>query len=254
MSVLLLYPPFAKVHGPYMSVPALTGFLRAEGVRVSAFDLNNAFYRHFLSAENVEKGAAFARERIQELNSKPNLGFAEMVEFNRLVSAVSKGDAFVKSMRSSMKSEGRETLWRSPAELGVVVRLSTAPFFPAVADYVPDHVTYVANFSEYSSRDILDSIEHDEIYTPFMESEIPRLVREEDPLVVGISVPFPQQVIPAFKIAAIVKRTAPHVHVTLGGAFISCHFRNLKEPRIFDVVDSIILDHGGGPSVPPNLI
>ncbi|MBW1779539.1 MAG: radical SAM protein [Deltaproteobacteria bacterium] len=247
MSVLFIYPPFAKVHGPYISIPHLSAFLMEKGVPVSAFDANSAFYRHFLNVGNVEKGMRYARERILELNGKPALGFSEMMELNRLAGTVSRGDSFLGKMRKTPESDRQETLWRSSGDLEAVVRLCTTPFFPAMADYMRDHISYVMGFSEYSSQDILDSIEHEEIYTAFMESEIPERVKEHKPAVVGISVPFPHQVIPAFKIAAIVKQTSPHVHVTMGGAFPSCHFRNLREPRIFDLVDSIILDHGEVP-------
>lgn len=64
---------------------------------------------------------------------------------------------------------------------------------------------------------------------------------------VGISVSFHDQVFPAFQCARMIKAKWPDTHITLGGSFVSIHLREIKNPRIFELIDSLVLDEGEAP-------
>lgn len=66
-------------------------------------------------------------------------------------------------------------------------------------------------------------------------------------LSVGLSVTFPDQILPALKCAQIIKGLRPDIHITVGGSFVSVHMRKFKEKRLFRFIDSIILDDGERP-------
>src|SRR5262249_2107473 len=72
------------------------------------------------------------------------------------------------------------------------------------------------------------------------------LARHE-PDVVLLSVPFPGSVYAALRIAQAVRRRNPRIVVALGGGFVNTELRELKEPRVFDYVDYVMLDAGERP-------
>ncbi len=67
------------------------------------------------------------------------------------------------------------------------------------------------------------------------------------PDVVGISVPFDQNVFGAFRIAQVVKKILPKTAVVLGGGYCNTELRALSDPRVFDHVDYLCLDDGERP-------
>lgn len=71
------------------------------------------------------------------------------------------------------------------------------------------------------------------------------------PDVVGISVPFPGNVFGAFLIAQTVRSVAKEVgreiRIVLGGGFVNTELRSLKDPRVFDYFDAVMLDDGERP-------
>lgn len=69
----------------------------------------------------------------------------------------------------------------------------------------------------------------------------------ERPLLVGITVPFPGNLVGALVTARSVKAKWPEVPVALGGGYINTELRELSEPRLFDSVDFVTLDSGEEP-------
>ncbi|MBW1779538.1 MAG: B12-binding domain-containing radical SAM protein [Deltaproteobacteria bacterium] len=244
MNVILIYPPFAKAHSPYMSIPALAAFLKSHGVEVSAFDLNNALYRYYLSPGRIADGAEFLKERLLELNSRPALRFSEMFELSRLVRMALETERFIEDLDRNQEVGGDTGhIWTHYA-VKSAIRLVFAPYFPHTIDYFNDFIKYLSPWSEFCTSDILKSIQVRTFFDDVLEKHVFRQLTKKRPGIIGISVGFPDQLLPAFKVAAAAKRCLPDAHITLGGAFLSVYFRMLKEPRLFDWVDSIILDDG----------
>ena len=72
-------------------------------------------------------------------------------------------------------------------------------------------------------------------------------IAAENPDVLGISVPFPGNMLGALQAAKYCKQYAPHIKIVLGGGFINTELRALKEPRLFETIDYICLDDGERP-------
>src|SRR5262249_31852067 len=72
-------------------------------------------------------------------------------------------------------------------------------------------------------------------------------IARHTPDVVLLSVPFPGSVYAALRIAQAVKRRDPRIAIALGGGFVNTELRELKEPRVFDHVDYVMLDAGERP-------
>ncbi|MGB1311713.1 MAG: B12-binding domain-containing radical SAM protein, partial [Leucothrix sp.] len=69
----------------------------------------------------------------------------------------------------------------------------------------------------------------------------------EKPDVLGITVPFPGNMLGALQMAKACRAHSPKTKVVLGGGYVNTELRSLKDPRIFEFVDFIMLDDGERP-------
>lgn len=105
-------------------------------------------------------------------------------------------------------------------------------------------------------------------YEIFRQKVIPALLAL-DPLLVGISVTYHFQVLPGFTLGRLLKREAPDLHVTIGGAIVSrMESHILCNPGFFEFADSFVIGEGEtalrmlaeslrlgqGPPAAPNLV
>jgi radical SAM superfamily enzyme YgiQ (UPF0313 family) len=67
------------------------------------------------------------------------------------------------------------------------------------------------------------------------------------PDVVGLTVPFPGNLVGALRIARAFKAIAHATRIVLGGGYVNTELRELAEPRLFDYVDYVTLDDGEAP-------
>lgn len=70
------------------------------------------------------------------------------------------------------------------------------------------------------------------------------LFRRHQPRLVGFTIPFPGALYGALRMAAILRATAPSVRIVLGGGFVNTELRRLSDPRLFNLVDYVLLDEG----------
>ena len=72
-------------------------------------------------------------------------------------------------------------------------------------------------------------------------------LRDKQPKLVCISVPFPGNLYSAFRCAQYIKKQYPTIKATMGGGFPNTELRDLKDPRVFEYFDFITLDDGEAP-------
>src|SRR5690606_11838690 len=72
-------------------------------------------------------------------------------------------------------------------------------------------------------------------------------IKEEQPLLVCFTIPFPGNLFAALRCAQFTKQFFPDIHVAFGGGYCNTELRSLTDPRIFEFVDFISLDDGEGP-------
>jgi hypothetical protein len=79
MKVALIYPPTADPTMPYISVPILTGYLRAEGVEVLPVDANIEAYDQLLTKDFLTAQTARIGRRLGRLKQKKYLDHADQL-------------------------------------------------------------------------------------------------------------------------------------------------------------------------------
>ncbi len=84
MKIALIYPPTCDPTAPYLAVPALTGFLRANGVEVLPVDANVEAYDALLRGPPMAELRGRIEERLAHLEQRPSLGHAQQLEYHAL--------------------------------------------------------------------------------------------------------------------------------------------------------------------------
>lgn len=248
VDLILINPPFSLPDKPYISVPTLAAYLKQKGLSVHGIDANIEFWREFLSSENLLASKKFAEQRLTELNERRELDFAQMLEYTRLLAALKETQAAEKKFSALFEPYPLSNVEKFSL-FSRALKLASTPHFPESIEFIHEngYISYTSGESFFSSESILRSLEKPSLYSRTLEKMLPQMLKPYATPLIGISLTFPEQVLPAFKCAQIMKRCFPEAHITIGGAFVSCHMREFAHTGFFDVVDSFILDDGEEP-------
>jgi hypothetical protein len=203
--LLLIHPPAVKPCEPPLGVACLAASLVARGIPAQVIDANLEGYLHLLGAGPAGGTAARA---LAFLRSP-----AAAESFPRYVTAAKQLDRVLAGLRGE-SGEERVTL-------GDYVHEGLSPFNP----------------------DDLARIAAGGATTPFggyfRDRLLPRIVGAA-PRIVGLSVNFRHQLLPAFELAGLVRRALPGVRIVGGGGMLSSWGRTLRESGLrlpaFDAV------------------
>ena len=245
--LVLIDPPLGSINGPSISLPVLVSYLRSRDISVSGIDLNLRFYRALLTEPNIRAGLAHLEKRFVELNRKDSLRFLRMVEYEALVNLLLKREKFgaeVADILALPFDPDRIRQADNPALVGFLIELVTLSRFPEVIAFAP-RLRKTDLLSKYSSEDLIKAAYQENFYTEILKQVLDDTLFALKPApLVGISVSFHDQVFAAFQCARMIKAKWPDTHLTLGGSFVSIHLREINNPRIFEVIDSLVLDEG----------
>jgi len=123
-----------------------------------------------------------------------------------------------------------------------------------ISDFIVECVDENFGFSRYAERLGRSANSFDELYSELQNETthidkitlkiLEERVREIQPNLVLISVPFPGNLYSAFRCAQYIKSNYPSVKIAMGGGFPNTELRSLKDKRVFEFFDFITLDDG----------
>lgn len=222
MNIALIYPPTCDPTAPYLSLPTLTGYLRANGVEVWPIDANCEAYSRLLSRGSLTTLAGRVEERWSKLKRKSVMTHAEQLAAAMLWEA--RGDAHdapgaIDDALAVLRDRSGERFFDPPqyeaaiATVESALRLVSSAYAPISLDFA----AYRTPFSLLTIREIEEDARPER--NPFHEyfQELCSRLAAGRVGVVGISVAFPGQVQPAYSLAFMIRRRLPGVHVTVGG-------------------------------------
>ena len=238
--LLLINPPFSRPWEPVISIPALAGYLRSRDIEVDGLDLNAEFFLRFLDPNRVLGGLRTGRERFEKLNGQRSLTFSEMVEYERLYGILTMAERHEPQLRLAQPGPGG-----ARDLLDLRIQSASVPFYPRIVFQIQKRVFATSSpYHPYSSSDILAAAGEVPPYFEMLKPILKDVIGRKRPGVIGISVSYHNQIVPAFCCAGMIRRIAPDTHLTMGGAALHIFFREVREPRLFDVVDSLVTDAG----------
>lgn len=277
MRTLLVTPPLLQPNTPYAATPILTAWLRSRGHDAVQADLSLELLLKLFSSDGIgelcralenapaarEAAGFLAREAdyravigdalafLQDRNPPASKHLARrgvLPEGPHLARAYAQNARFGWDFRGL----GRHDLARHLCSLCLDDIAEAAalldPLF-GFSRYAERLASGLSRFEDLRERlECSGSLFSDPSATGpgtgWLESLTDAQIRQHQPWLVAITVPFPGCLFGALRIARRIKRTRPEIRIALGGGYVNTELRDLSDPGIFDHVDYIMLDSG----------
>jgi anaerobic magnesium-protoporphyrin IX monomethyl ester cyclase len=247
----LVFPPQWSPNLPSLSLPALSAYLKVNGINVQQHDFNIEVYDKILSPEYLNTIWNRVNKKFIQLDQKSTLLPEEQREYYCLFRADLIGRYRVdevqhaKAVMRDPKSFYDFNLYRrARLVMEAALQMVTAAYFPSKLTLS----TFQTERPLQSSDDFFD-VTQEEQENPFIELFekyfLERLI-EEPPHILGISIVGMSQAVPGLTLARLVKSESPQTHVVIGGSVFTETMDQLKGyPEIFgEFFDSVIVYEG----------
>ncbi|MEQ8191574.1 MAG: radical SAM protein [Candidatus Eremiobacterota bacterium] len=209
---MLIFPPQSQPFLPHPALPLLTSVLKKKGIDVIQRDFNIEAYEDITDPERLKLSGCPGDiiESLKVAKSYLRNGEDYLIEedYYRSVNVIDNYLYHVSCMFTDMR-------W-------------------SLKNYL------ISCYSTRSTRDIMEAVKDRKrnIFVSYFEDKIKNI---GEPDILGISVAWNSQVIPAFTLAYLVKKHLPSVHICMGGSLIGHWADYLKYKKsMFSFVDSYI--------------
>jgi len=207
MKVMLIFPPQAQPFMAHIAAPQLKAVLEKEDIEVLQRDFNLEAYEDIFE--------------ISGINGKDINCLTEVKNYLR-----NGHDYFI-------PHKYYESIDFLEKHLEHISHISNG-FRWSLKNYV--YYSYIPACSEHIFKALRD--DRANIFLSFFKKKL-KDIEKEDPSVLGISVSWQSQLIPAFTLACLVKESLPHIHICMGGSMIT-HLADYLQNKhsMFQCVDS----------------
>lgn len=253
--VTLVFPPQGHFTQPYLALPCLKAWLEAHGFDdVELVDASVESYDWLLSPDVLARAAERVRATLplERFADADRLDFRALEAYRAAAESAASADALVARIEDAKRTVRGAGFWerdaypRAMRTLYHGLRLVSAAHFPT---QVTPH-NFTMGYANDRSRDVLAATLDDE-QNPyrafFRERLLPRLVARR-PRVVGLSVIYGSQLVPALTLGRMIREALPGCHVTAGGGFLAYVGKKLLgAPGIDACLDSLVFHEGEAP-------
>ncbi len=251
IDALLVLPPYAwsTAADYYPSVYFLANHLRQHGYSATVLDLNRRLPNLLLRGETLDALIEDAGTRKRELERQERLSPEQLNEYRGWVGRLGRLTALRQSREALLESE------RATGRLRLAGQL-LAPALGALGRdlcLATDHSRRIVHdlFSGGAAADEIDCHTVEAEASQFIDlvrSDLVAALAPGRPRLVGISVPFWMQLMPALVIARYFRAQVPGIHISLGGPVINLlHAEGHQRLLDLEFVDSVVSGEGEGP-------
>ncbi|MCF6132609.1 B12-binding domain-containing radical SAM protein [Flavobacterium wongokense] len=262
--ILLITPPFTQLNTPYPATAYLKGFLNTKSIDSFQMDLGIEVILELFSKQGLK--AIFERDlrsndknlqRIHSLQQNYINTVDGVVEFlqgrnHTLARQICSGNFLPEASRFEQMDD-MEWAFGSMGMQDKAKHLATL-YLEDLSDYIKECIDENFGFSRYAERlgrsansfdEMYAHLQHELTYIDTVSLQIlEKRIREVQPKLVLISVPFPGNLYSAFRCAQFIKKNISEIKVSMGGGFPNTELRDLKDKRVFEFFDFITLDDG----------
>ena len=269
--VLLVLPPLTQLNTPYPATAYLTGYLRSCGYEVDQLDLGICLIDRLFSREGVAK----IFDEVARIEALPEEWDSVWDQRQRYESTIEAVMAFLRGTQPTLAAriarrgflpegprfaDAEDVDWAF-GEIGVRdrARFLATRYLDDLADVVRFGVNPHFAFTRYAESLAVSASSYDRLESALghppdlIDATMVEILRERvaafGPTVVGFSVPFPGNLYGALRCGQSLGESHPDLVRVLGGGYPTTELRSLREPRLFDVVDYVVLDDGELPFV-----
>jgi anaerobic magnesium-protoporphyrin IX monomethyl ester cyclase len=253
MRVKLIFPPNARVNRPYLSLPALTAFLRESDIAVSQEDLNLAGLEVVMRPEHLSRCAEALEEMAEGYRGNRARILDEYSRYRSISLALLAAPVVIRAIEESLRffrtADGfvdDEAYASSERILGEAANLVSAA-------HDPDPTAlgaFTMACSPESSGDIFEAVldEARDPSLPFLEVYVRDTLKREAPDLVGISLAAHSQVVPGLALARLIREHLPGTRSVVGGNIPTILAGKIgRMPRLFELFDYAVTGEGETP-------
>jgi anaerobic magnesium-protoporphyrin IX monomethyl ester cyclase len=249
LTLLLVFPPFTDATQPAAALPSLIAAVDDLGIKVDIWDVNLDAWDYLLDPVRQAGWLARASRKLDHLDRLSYLNGSKTAAYLSLIDGYLRGTAAVGHIVRAVEVMRTEAFY-SPVEYQRAMNAIRGALAVASATFHHARLEWGRFFpacSLHSSRAIVREATRSRS-NPFAslarEVIAPRLVTLR-PDMVGISVTYLDQVVPALSLAAVCKRVLPKTLVVLGGQIISMWGTDLvRNHELWRYVDVFVRGEG----------
>lgn len=231
VKLALIYPPACDPTAPYPALPALAGFLRPQGIDVTLIDANLEGFLGLLRRDRLTELGEHVERRIAALHRRRALDHQAQLELLTLLRVRGEARVVPAEVGPALRTLRTPARFYDPEAYASAIHTVDAALRVISAAHAPLHLDFLAYRTPFALTSP-DEIARDAANDPF-DSTVTRLLpqlRNMD--VIGLSVCFPGQLVPAYSFALKLKRALPHVHLTAGGPALTQILLRLQGPAL----------------------
>lgn len=264
--VLLLTPPFTQLNTPYPATAYLKGFLNTQGIAAAQADIgievvDRLFCKAGLSAlfDAARPQAPFAHEVLESRGVYERTIDAVMRFLRGNDATLARQLALPGYLPLNLTEQEEADVEWAFGTMGMHDRakhLGTR-YLEQLSRFIVDAVDADFGFTRYAEHlgrcaYTFDAL-HERLQSPWsytdeqMRPILSQLLAQHEPEWVGLSVPFPGNLLGGLRIGQWLRAHHPGVRIALGGGFANTELRTVRDPRLFEYVDAVTLDDGETP-------
>jgi hypothetical protein len=268
--VLLLTPPFTQLNTPYPATAYLKGFLNTRGISACQADLGIEVTLALFSKQGLGKLFGDIEAKAPELSGNAR----RIMQFREdYINTIDEVVGFLQGRMPTLaqliagrgylpeasRFEQMDDLQWSFGNMGIQdkAKYIATMYLEDLSDLIKETVDEHFGFSRYAEHLGRSAAQFDGLYLSLQQEYtyldhilidiLRKKMRETDPQLVAISVPFPGNLYMSLRCAQWIRQHMPHVKVAMGGGYANTELRSVSDPRVFEFYDFITLDDGEAP-------
>ena len=268
--IYLISPPFTQLNTPYPATAYLKGFLNTKNIDSFQSDLGIEVILKLFSQKSLEQLFALC-----ERQSHPQSSNSERILKlkNKYLNTIDTVISFLQGNLPTMayqivsgkflpKGKRFDQIDDLDWAFGTMGIQDKAKYFATLyledlGDFIQENIDPHFGFSRYAEKIGRCANQFDEIYEELQKplsyidemllTILEERISQHQPELICLSVPFPGNLLSAFRIAQYVRKNHSHIHVAMGGGFANTELRSVKDKRVFEFFHFITLDDGEAP-------
>lgn len=268
MKLLLAIPPMTQFNMPYPSTAYLKGHLEKLGFEVCQSDWSVELIDSLFSSKGLERVRAdIAKHKIS--NEKVDFFLEAFNDYQKTIDSVMK---FLRGKDPSLalRISQRNFLPEGPrfqvleemahweelfGEMGIQdkAKYLASLYIDDISDYIAEGVDSDFSLSRYGEKlassmssfnQMNQRLSKKTLIDTLLEEIVIKDLNNFQPDVVGLSIPFPGNLLGALRSGQVIKNFSEKISVVVGGGFVNTELRSMQDKRPFEYFDYMIFDDG----------
>ncbi len=270
MKVLLIIPPFTQLNTVYPSTSYIKGYLNTLNIESFQIDLSIEVILKMFTKEGLAYLFNTIEKEDYELSDD---GFRVFVNQHHYLNTIESVISFLQNKNPTLayilsqedylptgkRFDDIEDMEWAFGDMGIhdKARHLCTLYLEDLGDLIAETIDEDFSFSRYAERIARTATSFDDMHAhitaedkwtiQIMKTILEETILREKPDLVCLSVPFPGNLLAAFKCGQWIKSQHQDIKIALGGGYANTELRSVYDTRVFDFIDFITLDDGEAP-------